>query len=120
MVYAHVFAWVLEHGPIPSGLEICHSCDVPDCCEVSHMRLGTRKENMRDRSERFVNSSGGEGHGNAKLTHLQAMEIYDLAVHGSMSQRKIGAMYGVGQTVVSRIKLGKRRAYSVHEHEAGR
>lgn len=114
-VKAARFAWVVTYGPIPEGLEICHSCDVHDCCEVAHMRLGTRADNMHDVSARFVTAAGGEGHGMAKLTHAEAREVYDLAHASCLTLRQIAAAYGVDKTTVSNIKQGRIRRYSVHE-----
>lgn len=48
MIYAHRFAYELEHGPIPDGMEVLHTCDNPPCCRGSHLVLGTQMENMQD------------------------------------------------------------------------
>lgn len=52
----HRLAWFLHNGPIPEGLLVLHNCDVPSCCEVSHLRTGTQLENMADRDARRANS----------------------------------------------------------------
>lgn len=110
-MYAHVFAWELAHGPIPDGLEVCHSCDVPDCCEVAHMRLGTRRHNVADRTARFATSDGGEGHGMAKLTHAEAADVRDRARAGE-PQSLLAAEYGISRSHVSSIKVGRSRTPS--------
>lgn len=46
VIGAHVYAWELEHGPIPVGLEIRHLCEYPAC--VLHITTGTRAENVQD------------------------------------------------------------------------
>ena len=52
MRVAHRIAWELEYGAVPEGKILLHSCDVPQCVEVSHLRAGTHAENMRDCLER--------------------------------------------------------------------
>jgi hypothetical protein len=45
---AHKYAWMQEHGPVPDGLLVCHSCDVITCVNPAHLFLGTQKENLED------------------------------------------------------------------------
>lgn len=49
---AHRVVWEDAHGPIPAGLEIRHLCDIPTCCEVTHLAMGTRAENEADKNPR--------------------------------------------------------------------
>lgn len=53
MVYAHRFAWEMENGPIPPGLCCLHRCDVPSCCNHSHMFLGTKQDNQIDMAKKW-------------------------------------------------------------------
>jgi hypothetical protein len=46
----------------------------------------------------------GERNGYAKLSEDQVFEIHDLAWDGRHSQREIGRMFDVAQSVVSHIK----------------
>ena len=48
--YAHRYAWEQENGPIPDGMRIDHRyhCS-PLCCEPSHLRLATMRQNNHHR-----------------------------------------------------------------------
>lgn len=72
----HRTAWALTHGPIPSGMCVCHRCDNPPCCNPDHLFLGTRADNNRDRHAkgRSANLERGERHPQAGLTAAKVSE----------------------------------------------
>lgn len=50
IVYAHRQSFIMHHGPIPKGMEVCHHCDVRPCVRDTHLFAGTRSDNMQDAS----------------------------------------------------------------------
>ena len=45
----HRWAYALYNCvEIPTGMQVCHSCDNPPCCNPAHLRLGTQGDNIRD------------------------------------------------------------------------
>jgi HNH endonuclease len=48
----HRAMWYAVHGWPVKGLEVCHRCDVPLCCNPNHLFLGTHQENMQDSKQK--------------------------------------------------------------------
>jgi hypothetical protein len=46
MLHRLVYCYV--YGPIPKGLVVMHTCDNPRCFNVSHLVLGTYRDNTMD------------------------------------------------------------------------
>jgi hypothetical protein len=109
-IYAHRASWILAHGEIPPGMQVCHRCDVRHCVNPDHLWLGTAAENIADRDakgrHRPVN---GERHGSVKLTDAQIAELRARASAGEQ-QRSLATAYGIAESYVSRIVRGVRRA----------
>lgn len=69
-------AWQAFVGEIPAGLSVLHLCDNPACIEITHLYLGTDKDNgadkaLRGRAARHV----GELNGNRQLTERKVKLI---------------------------------------------
>ena len=105
---AHRISWMLSFGDIPEGLDVCHSCDNRLCCNPHHLFPGTQQDNMTDMVLKG-RSMRGTGVWQAKLTEDKVIEIRNLISDG-FSTRKIGKMFGVTSSTVS--KIGKRQLWS--------
>lgn len=94
---AHRIAWIVTHGPIPPGLEVCHTCDFGPCCNPAHLFLGTHQENMTD--------CATKGRHTGYLDAPQVREIRKLV--GAVPNKEIASQFGVSQGTVSNIKVGR-------------
>lgn len=68
----HRVAWEQVNGPIPDGMDICHSCDNPPCCNPAHLFPGTHDDNMADMKAKG-RANGGPG---LLTTALQFVQSY--------------------------------------------
>lgn len=111
---AHRASWKIHRGNIPSGMDVCHKCDVRICVNPDHLFIGTRSDNMKDcvSKKRHVSfrhdyvPRHGESVHCAKITSEMARDIRDLRKSG-MLQREIGEKFGITQAAVSYLLMGK-------------
>ena len=96
---AHRMAWILTNGEIPDELCVCHKCDNRSCCNPSHLFLGTKAENSRDRNIKG-RQAWGERNGPAKLSIKEVEEIRRLYATGHYSQRELAKIYGVNHNTI--------------------
>ena len=109
-VYAHRAVWsVIHQREIPSGYQICHTCDNPSCYNPAHLWLGTNADNQRDmdrKGRRKLSVVAGDQHGMAKLTSQDVDDIFSMRQEG-MLQSEIAKKKGIHQAHVSDILNGK-------------
>ncbi len=81
---------------------LLHSCDNPPCCNVEHLRPGTRKDNRQDAIAR-QRTPKGTAHHMAKFLDSDIVDIRRAYEAGAISQRALAERYGVAQTTIGKI-----------------
>lgn len=112
IVLAHRFAYCIANGVLLSDIQgqvVRHKCDNPSCINPTHLEIGTMQDNVRDRVKR-CRSAEGEENGKAKLTVEQVEEIISSYIprHPVFGGTALGKKFGVCQTTISKIVLGKK------------
>lgn len=98
----HRYSYEFHVGPIPDGVEVCHSCDNPRCCNPAHLFLGTQEANMADMTKK--------GRRFTKLTEAQVAEIRHKYVWYSVTYKMLAHEYGVYQSQIYNIVKRLQRA----------
>lgn len=98
---AHRMAYKFKFGVEPGRLVVMHKCDNPPCCNPRHLVLGTHSDNMADKT-----AKGRQTMHRAKLTRAQVSEILARLQDGDLGST-LANQYGVSQTAISRIKVGR-------------
>ena len=100
-VLTHRYAWEVRYGPIPDGMEVCHHCDNPPCCEPSHLFIGPHEKNLADMAWK-------ERSGVAKLTVDTARQIRERYSVGNVSLVELAIEHGVSKRTVLDTVKGKK------------
>ena len=100
------------HGDRSSeGLYALHKDGNPLNNNVENLYWGTQKQNMMDMVRHGTVFRGqGEKNGNSKLKEADIHKIRDMKSNGIL-QKEIAAIYGVGESLISSILLGKKWAH---------
>lgn len=108
-IVAHRLVWTLLKGEIPAGLEACHTCDTPRCCNPDHIFLASHAENMADCKAKGRQSRGERSKRN-KLTEAQVLEIRANPPRLGRGLREIdvfAAKYGVNKGTIYCAMTGR-------------
>lgn len=110
-IMAHRVAWELTNGTIPTGMLVCHKCDVPPCVNPSHLFLGTPKDNVRDciQKGRFNSTNRAKGVDCflAKLNDESVKKIREDYHSGCATADEIAKRFGVSQSTISSLVRGR-------------
>jgi hypothetical protein len=91
--------------------EVNHRDGVKSNNSLSNLEWVTPKENTNHAVRTGLQDNSGERHGQAKLQDSEIPMIFDMRKMG-LTQKAIGLHFGVSQTQISHILLGKRRSYN--------
>ena len=104
---AHRISYMVYHGEIPDGMEVCRKCDNRCCVNPDHLFLGTHQDNMDDRENKGRNKpQKGEKNGRAKLSEADVLDMKSQRNKG-VSFQKIADEYGVHKKTVMDAISGK-------------
>ena len=123
---AHRIAYTLTKGPIPTGLDVLHSCDIPPCVNPAHLRAGSDIDNMADKIRRGRHPRGGriagvilprtelpkrfgERHTFAKLTDEQVRIIRQTYASSEVWAKSLARQFDVSVQNILAILTGKSR-----------
>ena len=108
-VQMHIATYMYVTGvPIPTGMHVCHKCDVPGCMNFEHLFLGTRFDNMQDMAQKGRKAKNYF----SKLTTQQILDIKQLLREGKLTQTQIAKKFYVGQATISEIKNDRRPLFA--------
>lgn len=82
------------------GLDTCHSCDNPGCCNPDHLRFDTRLSNVRDMHDRGRSVSPS-----ARLTPEQVIAMRVRRDNGA-PQKELAQDFDLSEAYVSQIVRG--------------
>lgn len=99
---AHRASWERANGrPVPAGLVVRHTCDVPLCVAADHLILGTHADNSGDMTERNRQALG-ERVPTARMTEDSVRELRHLRDTG-MTYTQLAERFGISRSQVSNI-----------------
>jgi len=97
--------WEHLNGTIPIGLQVCHSCDNPNCVRPDHLYLGTNEVNQQD-SKVKGRTCRGKSKPFAKLSEDDVRTIWEKHLQG-FGTRTLSKAYGVNRKTIHDIFKGR-------------
>ena len=108
-MYVHRLSYEMHYGPIPDGMNVCHTCDNPSCVNPNHLFAGTQSDNLKDavrKGRMFRPNTNAERNGNTSLTWDEVDQIRAFLDAGE-SGDVLASQYGVHRTTITNIKHQK-------------
>lgn len=92
-----------EFYELPRWVDVCHVCDNKKCINISHLFLGTRKQNMQDLVKKGK-SGKGEKNSQNKFSKEVILDIKSKKLH----YKEYVAKYGISIRHLYQIQKGTR------------
>jgi len=110
LMLVHRAVWVDKRGEIPAGIQVCHRCDNPKCCEIDHLFLGTAKDNAQDakRKGRLKLDVLAQASRFRRKTKLSDEAVREIRQSNEL-HRILADRFGVSRAHISLVKSGKRK-----------
>ena len=104
----HRLSYEVHKGEIPTGLVVMHTCDNPPCVNPNHLQTGTNEDNNKDKDIKGRHGKTGPQAGTGVRNNLTSLQLIALKEDAKiMTQQKLSVKYGIGQSTVSLILIGK-------------
>ena len=117
--YVHRLSYEMHRGPIPPGMQVCHTCDVRRCVNPNHFFLGNHADNMHDAMRKGRIDTRGAGNAMSTITTEQALEIrerHDRGEGGASISRAMGITVGIVRRVGNRTRWGHLPEIDAERH----
>ena len=92
-------------GLRPNGCCVCHCDGNPTNSRLDNLRYDTLAENQKDRNKHNTNNKG-ERNGRRKITDSDVRAIRIFLTSNEITQKEIGARFGIARSTISQIKSG--------------
>lgn len=99
-------ALICALGRDEPGLDACHTCDNPPCCNPRHLYFGTRKQNSEDAWARGRHPVGSQRPA-AKLIEAQVIDLRERYSAGGDAQ-ELAAHFGIQVVTLRHIVTGRK------------
>ena len=111
---AHRLSYMLCIGPIPTGLLVCHNCNVKHCVNPEHLYLATNQQNCQDAGKDGLLSHKNRKvkfPRNVKLSEKQLIYIRKLFATGNHFMSHLAGTYNVSDKTIADIVKEKSWKY---------
>lgn len=91
-------------GPVPTELEVCHTCDNRACCNPRHLFLATHRENMIDMAKKL----------RSPRRRLDLSQVHDIRARyaSGSTQTEVGRDFGISRVQVKNIVTRRQWAFA--------